>query len=188
MTAPDIRRLLACIATIVALALAGCGGSDAQRTPSHPSSSGPESIAASDGATAIFRADVTPILCHYARDVAKSTQLIAQASSDAGGAINASAPESAQAEYAGALQLYASLLATDYAAFASVRAPSPLNHAYQQFLESLDTISRQANQLARYAHARNFTAIANEQSFQTPTAGQEVFGQAGITTCTAPTH
>jgi len=185
MTAPDIRRLLTCIATIVALALAGCGGSDAQRTPSHPSTSAPGSIAASDGATAIFRADVTPILCHYARDVAKSTQLIAQASSDAGGAVNASAPESAQAEYAGALTLYASMLASDHAAFVSVRPPAPLNGEYRQFLDSLNTISQQAGQLAQYAHARNFTAIANEQNLQIPIAGQQVFREAGITSCAA---
>lgn len=185
---PVLRQLLSWTATITALVLVGCSGGQPPRASIHAATSSPAAQAASDGSTAIFRADVTPILCHYAQDVANSTQLIARASSDAGGPVNASAPESAQAEYAGALQLYASLLTTDYAAFASVRAPSPLNHAYQQFLESLDTISKQANQLARYAHARNFTAIANEQSFQTPTAGQEVFRQAGINTCTAPTH
>jgi hypothetical protein len=186
MTAPDTRRVLACAGTIAALALASCGSSSPQRTPAHPTAPTPESIPASDGATAIFRADVTPILCRYAQDVAKSTQRIAKVSSDAGGPVNASAPESAQAEYAGALQLYASLLATDYAAFGNVHAPARLNLEYQQFRESLDTISHQAHQLAHYAHARNFTAIANEQNLQTPTAGQRVFREAGITSCAAP--
>lgn len=171
---------------IAALALAGCGNSRPQPTPAQPTTPAPGSIRASDGATAIFRADVAPILCHYAQDVAKSTQRIAQVSSDAGGPVNASAPESAQAEYAGALQRYASLLATDYAAFGNVHAPAPLNREYQQFRESLDTISQQAHQLAHYAHARNFTAIANEQNLQTPTAGQRVFREAGITSCAAP--
>lgn len=77
-------------------------------------------------------------------------------------------------------------LATDYAAFGNVHAPALLNREYQQFRESLDTISHQAHQLAHYARARNFTAIANEQNLQTPTAGQRVFHEAGITSCTAP--
>jgi hypothetical protein len=171
--------------TIAALAFAGCGNSRPQPAPAQPTTPAPGSIRASDGATAIFRADVTPILCHYALDVAKSTQRIAQVSSDAGGPVNASAPESAQAEYAGALTLYASVLASDHAAFVSVRPPAPLNGEYRQFLDSLNTISQQAGQLAQYAHARNFTAIANEQNLQTPIAGQQVFREAGITSCAA---
>ena len=186
MTAPTTPRLLACAATIAALALAGCGSSRPQRTPSRPTTPTPGSTPAGEGATAIFRADLTPILCRYAQDVAKSAQLIAQASNDAGGPIDASAPESAQAQYAGALQLYASLLATDYTAFAGVHAPAPLASAYQQFLESLRTISHEADRVAQYAHARNFTAIANEQDLQIPTAEQGVFREAGITSCAVP--
>lgn len=186
MTVPPARRLLAGTATIAVLALAGCGGNSPHRPPTHPSTTTPGSNSPSDGATAIFRADVTPILCRHARDIAKSTQLIAKASSDAGGPVNASAPQSAQAEYAGALRLYASVLASDYAAFGSVHAPASLNREYQQFLESLDAISLQASRLARFADARNFTAIANEQGLQSPTAGQQVFRRAGITSCAAP--
>jgi hypothetical protein len=135
----------------------------------------------------VWRADVTPIVCRYAQDVARSGQLIAQASSNAGGPIDASAPESAQAEYAGALQLYASLLARDYAAFDRIHPPSALSGEYRQFLASLHTLTAQADELSRYAHARNFTAIANEQNLQTPTAGQRVFASAGITSCAVPT-
>ena len=108
------------------------------------------------------------------------------ASSDAGGPIDASAPEPAQAAYASALQLYASLLARDYAAFGRIHPPNVLSVEYGQFLASLHTLTEQANQLSRYAHARNFTAIANEQNVQTPTAGQRVFAEAGITSCAVP--
>jgi hypothetical protein len=174
---------------LTVLALAGCGsdhhaGGDRDASKS---AGGAAIAAASDGATAVWRADVTPIVCRYAQDVARSSQLIEQASSNAGGPIDASAPERAQAEYAGALQLYASLLASDYAAFGSVHAPSSLSEEYRQFLASLHTLTEQANQLSQYAHARNFTAIANEQDLQIPTAGQQVFADAGITSCTVPT-
>jgi hypothetical protein len=186
----NTHRLLACAATLAVLALTGCGSENQHHASGGrgaPKSAGGAGIAAaSDGATAVWRADVTPIVCRYAQDVAKSAQLIAQASSDAGGPIDASAPESAQAEYAGALQLYASLLASDYAAFGSVQAPSALSEEYRQFLASLHTLAEQANELSRYAHARNFTAIANEQDLQTPTAGQRVFAEAGITSCAVP--
>jgi hypothetical protein len=155
------------------------------RSASSPTS-GAGLRAASDGATAVWRADITPILCRYAQDVARSSQLIAQASSNAGGPIDASAPESAQAEYAGALQLYASLLARDHVAFGRIHPPSVLSVEYGQFLASLRTLTEQANEVSRYAHARNFTAIANEQNLQTPTAGQRVFAEAGITRCAVP--
>jgi len=92
------------------LALVGCG-SDQQASGDRnaPKSAGGAVIpAAGEGAIAIYSADVTPILCRYAQDIAKRTQLIAQDSSNAGGPIDASAPESAQAQYAGALALYAS--------------------------------------------------------------------------------
>ncbi len=186
MTVPDARRPLCCTAAIAALALASCGGSSPHRTPAQAATTASGSIPASDGATAIFRADVTPILCRHARDIARSARLITKASSDAGGPVNASAPQSAQAEYAGALALYASVLASDYAAFGKVHAPASLNREYQQFLESLDAISLQASRLAQLAHARNFTAIANEQGLQSPTAGQQVFRRAGISSCAAP--
>jgi hypothetical protein len=186
----NTNRLLACMAMFATLALAGCGSGHHHATGDrHVSASagGAAIAAASDGATAVWRADVTPIVCRYAQDVARSGQLIAQASSNAGGPVNVSAPESAQAAYAGALQLYASLLARDYAAFGRVKPPSALSPEYRQFLESLHTLTEQANELSRYAHARNFTAIANEQDLQTPTAGQRVFADAGITTCAVPT-
>jgi hypothetical protein len=184
MAALDTHRLLAGAATIVALWLTGCGGVRQATTTAHSAAN--PATAASDGATAVFRANTAPILCHYAQDIAKSTHLIAQAANHAGGPIDASAPERAQAEYAGALRLYAHLLRSDYTAFAKVRAPPPLTGEYRQFLESLATISQQADQLAKYAHARNFTAIANEQALQTPTAGQHVFRDAGITSCAVP--
>jgi hypothetical protein len=186
VTALSTHRRLTCAATIAVLALAGCGGGHPQHAPTHSTAPTLGSIPASEGAIAIFRADVTPILCRYAQDVAKSAQLIAQASSDAGGPIDASAPESAQAQYASALALYASLLATDYAAFTTVHAPTALDDSYKQFLESLGTLSHQADRVAQYAHARNFTAIANEQYLQIPTAGQGVFREAGITSCAVP--
>jgi hypothetical protein len=181
-------RLLACTAMFAVLALASCGSQHRSggRGASNPAS-GAALAVASDGATAVWRADVTPIVCRYAQDVARSGQLIAQASSNAGGPIDASAPESAQAEYAGALQLYASLLARDYAAFDRIHPPSALSGEYRQFLASLHTLTAQADELSRYAHARNFTAIANEQNLQTPTAGQRVFASAGITSCAVPT-
>jgi hypothetical protein len=184
----NTHRLLACTAMFAALALAGCGSKHASggRGASNPGS-GAALAAASDGATAVWRADVTPIVCRYAQDVARSSQLIAQASSNAGGPIDASAPESAQAEYAGALQLYASLLVRDDAAFGRVNPPNTLSAEYGDFLASLHTLTEQANELSRYAHARNFTAIANEQSLQTPTAGQRVFADVGITSCAVPT-
>jgi hypothetical protein len=183
-TANSFRPLI-CTAMIAALALAGCGNPHGRRA-SNPAS-GAALAAASNGATAVWRADVTPIVCRYAQDVARSSQLIAQASSNAGGPIDASAPESAQAQYASALQLYASVLARNYAAFASVHPPSSLSGEYRQFLASLHTLTEQADELSRYAHARNFTAIANEQSLQTPTAGQRVFADAGITSCAVAT-
>jgi hypothetical protein len=180
-------RPLACAATVVALALTGCGSQHASggRGASNPTT-GAALAAASDGATAVWRANVTPIVCRYAQDVARSGQLIAQVSSNAGGPIDASAPEPAQAAYASALQLYASLLARDYAAFGRIHPPNVLSVEYGQFLASLHTLTEQANQLSRYAHARNFTAIANEQNVQTPTAGQRVFAEAGITSCAVP--
>jgi hypothetical protein len=186
------HRLLASAATVAVLALAGCGsGSGNQHHASgnrgaFEPAGGAAVAASSDGAVAVWRADVTPIVCRYAQDVARSSQRIAQAASDAGGPVDASAPASAQAEYAGALQLYASLLASDYAAFGRVHTPSALSGEYRQFLASLHTLAEQANQLAEYAHARNFTAIANEQGLQTPTAGQQVFADAGITSCAVP--
>jgi len=182
----NTNRLLVCTATIAALALGGCGSGHPQHTSTQPTNPTSGSIPAGEGALAIFRADVTPILCRYAQDVAKSAQLIAQTSSDAGGPIDASAPESAQTQYASALQLYASLLATDYAAFANVHAPAALDDSYQQFLESLRTLSHQADRVAHYAQSRNFTAIANEQDTQVPTAGQRVFADVGITSCVVP--
>jgi hypothetical protein len=185
MSALDTHRLFATAATILALGMAGCGGGRQASTTAHPAAD-PVTMAASDGATAVFRADVAPILCRYAQDIAKSTQQIARAAKDAGGPIDASAPQSAQAEYASALRLYAHLLGSDYTAFAKVHAPPSLTGEYRQFLESLATIHQQADQLAKYAYARNFTAIANEQALQTPTAGQQVFRDAGITSCTVP--
>jgi hypothetical protein len=181
-------RLLACLAMIASLALTGCGSQhpSGDRGASTPAS-GAALAVASDGAIAVWRADVTPIVCRYAQDVARSSQLIAQASSDAGGPIDASAPESAQGAYAVALQLYASLLARDYAAFGRVNPPSALSAEYREFLTSLHTLTEQASELSRFAHARNFTAIANEEGLQTPTAGQRVFTNAGITSCAAPT-
>jgi hypothetical protein len=172
--------MFACAATIAALLLAGCGDNHNAATRA---ADDPAIIAASDGATAVFRANVRPILCRYTQDVAKAAQLIAQAANNAGGPIDASAPETAQAEYASALELYAHLLASDDTAFARVHAPAQLAGEYQQFLESMATIDRQADQLAQYAHARNFTAIANQQARRTPTAGQQVFRDAGITSC-----
>jgi len=186
----NTHRLLAYAALSAALALAGCGSEHQHHVVGArdaPKPAGGAAIAAaSDGALAVWRADVTPILCRYAQDVARSSQLIAQASSDADGPIDASAPASVQAAYAGALQLYASLLASDYAAFGGVQAPRSLSGEYRQFLSSLQTVAEQASQLAEYAHARNFTAIANEQDLQTPTAGQQVFHHTGITGCSVP--
>jgi hypothetical protein len=187
MTRSSPHRPLACTAIIVALALAGCASNRQAGTPAHTASDDSAMMAASNGASAVFRADVAPILCRYAQDVANSAEMIVRASSDAGGPINASAPQSAQAEYARAVQLYASRLAADYAAFAKTHAPPPFQSEYRQFLESLSVIEQQATQLARYAHAGNYTAIANEQGLQTPTAGQRVFRNAGITSCAIPT-
>jgi hypothetical protein len=181
-------RLGACVATVAALALPGCGSQHETgvRGASNPTRDA-ALAAVSDGATAVWRADITPIVCRYTQDIARSSQLIAQASRDAGGPIDASAPESAQASYAGALQLYASLLAHDYAAFGRVHPPSALSAEYREFLASLHTLTEQADELSRDAHARNFTAIANEQYLQTPTAGQRVFANTGITNCAAST-
>lgn len=187
MTTSSPHRPLACstIIVVVALTLAGCNHQTG--VPAHTTSDDSAMMAASNGASAVFRADVTPILCRYAQDVANSAEMIVRASGDAGGPINASAPQSAQAEYASAVQLYASRLATDYTAFANVHAPPPLQSEYRQFLESLAVIDQQATQLARYAHADDYTAIANEQGLKTPTSGQQVFHNAGITSCTVPT-
>jgi hypothetical protein len=187
MTRSSPHRPLVCITIIVALTLAGCAGNRQAGTPAHTASDDSATMAASNGAGAVFRADVAPILCRYAQDVANSAEMIVRASSDAGGPINASAPQSAQAEYASAVQLYASRLATDYAAFAKVHAPPPSQSEYRQFLESLAVIDQQATQLARYAHTGDYTAIANEQGLKTPTAGQQVFHNAGITSCAVPT-
>lgn len=187
MRTTNSLRPLASMATVAALALTGCGSQHASRDRSASNPAGGAALAAaSDGATAVWRADVTPIVCRYAQDVARSGQLIAQASSNASGPIDASAPEPAQAAYAGALQLYASLLSSDYAAFGRIHPPNVLSVEYGQFLTSLRTLTEQADELSRYAHARNFTAIANEQDLQTPTAGQRVFREAGITSCAVP--
>jgi hypothetical protein len=185
----NTRRLAFCAATLAALILAGCGSDrHSDRIGHAPEPLGGSVIAAaSNGSAAVWRADITPIVCRYAQDIARSSHLIAQASSNAGGPVDASAPESAQTEYAGALQLYASLLTSDYASFVSVPAPPALSREYRQFLTSLHTLVEQADQLSQYAHARNFTAIANEQDIQIPTAGQQVFTDAGITSCTVPT-
>jgi hypothetical protein len=186
MTTSSPHRPLACTTIIVALTLAGCAGNRQADTPAHTASHDSAMIAASNGASAVFRADVAPILCRYAQDVANSAEMIVRASSDAGGPINASAPQSAQTEYANAVQLYASRLATDYTAFAKVHAPPPSQSEYRQFLASLAVIDQQATQLARYAHTGDYTAIANEQGLKTPTAGQQVFRNAGITSCAVP--
>lgn len=187
MNSTNAHRLALCAATLAALILAGCGSDRHSDTIGHAQEplGGSVIAAASNGSAAVWRADVTPIVCRYAQDIARSSQLIAQASSNAGGPVDASAPESAQTEYAGALQLYASLLTSDYASLVSTPAPRALSNEYSQFLASLHTLVEQADQLSQYAHARNFTAIANEQDSQIPTAGQQVFADAGITNCAA---
>jgi hypothetical protein len=184
-----MKPRLITLLSICLIALCGCAGHDRphHRSNGAATSSAPE-IPPTDGALAVFRAKVGPVLCDYARNLKGAEQAILKASNDAGGPINASAPESAQTEYAGAMRNLSSVLHLALHRFSSVPAPSNISADYRSFIASLATVSSQADQIARYAAAHNYAEIAAMENTSTPTAGEGVFRAAGITGCQPPTQ
>lgn len=176
-------RLLALLSAAL-ITLAGCGS----HKPSHtqPSTARTTAIPPTDGAMAVFRAKVGPVLCEYARNLKNAEQVIVKASNDAGGPINASAPEEAQTEYANAMLNLSNVLHVALHGFRSVRAPSDISADYQSFITSLAGVSNQADEVAKYAAARNYAEIAAMENVFMLTAGEGVFRAAGITGCQAP--
>lgn len=165
------------------LAMAGCGSprQSSERPGVQAAHTG--QISATDGAMAVFRAKVTPILCAYAADLRGVEEDMNRASTDAGGPINASAPESAQAEYINAMRNFSGALQTALDGFRSVTAPPELADAYRGFVASLGTASGYADRVAEYAMSGNYAGIAAMENVSIPTAGEGVFRTAGITDC-----
>ncbi len=182
-----MKMRLSSFVCIALLLLPGCGSSPRHHQPTSASAVAANEAAPTDGAMAVFRAKVTPILCTYALGLKSAEQQITQASYDAGGAINASAPASAQAEYAHAMRNFSDALHTALDGFRSVAAPSTLTDAYRGFIASLTNVSGYADRAAAYAAAGNYAGIAAMENISTPTAGEGVFHAAGITGCQAPT-
>jgi hypothetical protein len=181
-------RLITCLC-VALLALTGCANE--RHTQSRPTggqragAAPAREILPTDGAMAVFRAKVDPVLCEYARNLKSAAQAIAEASSDAGGPVDASAPEGAQSEYAGAMQNFSNVLRVALRGFRSVSAPAEISAEYRSFITSLASVSRQADKVATYAAARNYAEIAAMENIATPTAGDGVFQAAGITGCGA---
>jgi hypothetical protein len=167
--------------TVVAL-FSGCGGGSTQRRQPTLAKGTPR-ITPADGATAIFRARVTPVLCEYARNLKSAEEQITQASNAAAGPINASAPEGAQTEYAQAMTNLAVVLSRAIDGFRSVTPPAALTNEYESFIASLDILGADATRVARFARKRNYTEIAAMEDSPTPSAGEGVFRRAGITGC-----
>lgn len=180
-------RLTAMLAALAAIAATSYGCGSANHSQPNRSAMRPrQGITAEDGNMAVFRAKVTPVLCAYASGLKQAEQEIAKASADAGGPINASAPESTQAEYASAMKDLASAFRSALRGFRSVTAPPSLAGDYQSFIGSLTAVSGYADRVAAYADARNYAQIAAMENIATPSGGEGVFRQAGITGCAAP--
>jgi hypothetical protein len=176
--------------SVALLALTGCAShGHPQRPPAgERKASTPAAVAIppTDGAMAVFRAKAGPVLCEYARNLKSAAQAIVKASGDADGPINASAPEAAQSEYVSAMQNLSHTLHVALRGFRSVSAPSEISEDYQSFIASLASVSRQTDEVARYAAAHNYAEIAAMENIAAPTAGEGVFRAAGITGCSAP--
>jgi hypothetical protein len=176
------RPLLA--ASILLLALCGCGS----HTPAHEHHSTAAAapmpvIAPMDGAMAMFRAKVEPILCEYAHNLESSEQATTRAAENAGGAINASAPENIQNEYTSMLRELSNMLRTSVGKFRAVSPPTEIAGEYREFINSLRSVAVAASRAASYAAARNYAEIAAMENIATPNAGEGVFHKAGITGC-----
>lgn len=175
---------VALVGACAALALAGCGANaphsghsqsnTARRTPM---------LTPADGAMALFRAQAGPILCEYADDLQGAERALTKAAQNAGGAINASAPESAQQEYASAMRGFAEVLERTVGKFRKVRPPAEIASQYESFIASLQSVGVQARRAASYAAQRNYAEIAAMENISTPSGGEGVFRQAGVTSC-----
>lgn len=176
------RLLLA--GAILLLTLCGCGAHT--RAHEHRGSEAAAHmpvITPTDGAMAIFRARVGPILCEYARNLESSEQATARAAQNAGGAINASAPENVQNEYASMLRDLSNMMQTTVGKFRAVSPPVGIAGEYREFINSLRSVAATASRAASYAAAHNYAEIAAMENIATPNAGEGVFHKAGISGC-----
>jgi hypothetical protein len=179
-----LRTLTCALATLM---LSGCAASSNHHkhsTATHTAAAG--RITPIDGAMAVFRAKVSPILCQYVSNLEQAEGELTQTATNAGGAINASAPESAQSEYASAMANFSDVLHSALEGFRSVTPPANLSVNYQQFINSLSSISHEADRVASYAAKRNYTEIAAMENISPATAGNNVFQSAGISHCQPP--
>lgn len=169
----------------VGLLLCECGSSHT-RPHGHSTATltaAQSTITPTDGALAVFRAKVTPILCRYMSALRQTEVEITNTANNAGGAINASAPKSTQNEYASDMRNFSNVLHTALAGFRSVTAPPSIAAAYKTYVASLASMTALAGRVARYAAERNYTEIAAMESVSTPAANEGVFHEAGITGC-----
>jgi hypothetical protein len=166
------------------LALCGCAANDSKHVHhGTAATASPPTITPVDGAMAVFRAKVGPILCEYARNLQSSEQATTRAAENAGGAINASAPENAQTEYAAALGSLSSMLRATVYKFRAVSPPAQIAVEYRGFIDSLRSVAVAAARAASYAAARNYAEIAAMENIATPSTGEGVFQKAGISSC-----
>jgi hypothetical protein len=176
---------LALASACATLALAGCGANARDRSHGQPPGTARRApvLTPADGAMALFRAQAGPILCEYAGDLQGTEQALTKAAQNAGGAINASAPESAQQEYASAMRGFADVLERVVRRFRKVNPPAEIASPYESFIASLKSVGAQARRAASYAAQRNYAEIAAMENLSTPSSGEGVFRQAGITGC-----
>lgn len=176
---------LALASACVTLVLAGCGARAHDRSHGQPPGAPRRApvLTPADGAMALFRAQAGPILCEYAGGLQGTEQALTKAAQNAGGAINASAPESAQQEYASAMRGFADVLERVVRRFRKVNPPAEIAGQYDGFIASLQSVGAQARRAASYAAQRNYAEIAAMENLSTPSNGEGVFGHAGITGC-----
>lgn len=176
------RLLLA--AAILSLALCGCGShASAREHRGTVAAASMPVITPMDGTMAVFRAKVGPILCEYARNLEGSEQATARAAQNAGGAIDASAPENVQNEYASMLRGLSNMMQTTVNKFRAVSPPAEIASEYGEFISSLRSVAAAASRAASYAAVHNYAEIAAMENIATPSAGEGVFRKAGITGC-----
>lgn len=171
-------------AAVLLLGLCGCGSNT--RAHEHRGTAAAARmpvITPMDGAMAVFRAKVGPILCEYAHNLESSGQATTRAAENAGGAINASAPENVQSEYASMLRDLSNMVRTTIGKFRAVSPPAEIAGEYSEFINSLRRVATAASQAASYAAARNYAEIAAMENIATPNAGEGVFHKAGISGC-----
>jgi hypothetical protein len=177
-------RIWTLLVLVVLLALSGCGTQSSTHAHRGPATGTRlPVITPMDGAMAVFRAKVGPILCEYARNLESSEQATARTAQNADGAISASAPESVQSEYASMLHNFANMLRATVGKFRAVSPPAQIAGEYTEFISSLRSMTAAASQAAGYAAAHNYAEIAAMENIATPSAGEGVFKKAGITDC-----